>query len=50
MILFGSLLVLALAGTLFIDAKRKRNFGEQWDAVCEGDLRYSVCRHRRRQE
>jgi uncharacterized membrane protein len=30
LILFGSLLVLALAGTLFIDAKRKRNFGEQW--------------------
>jgi uncharacterized membrane protein len=30
LILFGSLLVLALAGMLFIDAKRTRNFGEQW--------------------
>jgi len=31
LILFGSLLVLALAGTLSIDAKRKRAFGDEWD-------------------
>lgn len=30
LIFFGSLLVLALGGTLSIDAKRRRNFGEQW--------------------
>jgi uncharacterized membrane protein len=30
LILFGSLLVLAVGGTLSIDAKRQRNFGEQW--------------------
>lgn len=30
LILFGSLLVLAVAGTVSIDAKRRRNFGEQW--------------------
>jgi uncharacterized membrane protein len=30
LILFGSLLALAVIGTLFIDAKRQRNFGEQW--------------------
>lgn len=30
LILFGSLVVLALGGTLSIDAKRRRNFGEQW--------------------
>jgi len=30
LILFGSLLVLALGGTSSIDAKRRRNFGEQW--------------------
>jgi uncharacterized membrane protein len=30
LILFGSLLVLALGGTLSIDAKRRRKFGEQW--------------------
>jgi len=30
LILFGSLLVLAIGGTLSIDAKRRRNFGEQW--------------------
>lgn len=29
-ILFGSVLVLALGGTVSIDAKRRRNFGEQW--------------------
>jgi uncharacterized membrane protein len=29
-ILFGSLLVLALVGTVSIDAKRRRAFGEQW--------------------
>ena len=30
LIFFGSLLVLAVLGTLAIDAKRRRNFGEQW--------------------
>jgi uncharacterized membrane protein len=30
LILFGSLLVLAVGGTLAINAKRRRNFGEQW--------------------
>lgn len=30
LILFGSLLLLALGGTLSIDAKRRRHFGEQW--------------------
>ena len=30
LILFGSLLVLAVGGTLSIDAKRRRNLGEQW--------------------
>ncbi len=30
LILFGSLLVLALGGTASIDAKRRRTFGEQW--------------------
>jgi uncharacterized membrane protein len=30
LILFGSLLVLAVGGTYSIDAKRHRNFGEQW--------------------
>lgn len=30
LILFGSLFVLALAGTAVIDAKRRRGFGEQW--------------------
>jgi uncharacterized membrane protein len=30
LILFGSLLVLALGGTATIDAKRRRSFGEQW--------------------
>jgi uncharacterized membrane protein len=29
-IFFGSLLLLALAGTTFIDAKRRRSFGDQW--------------------
>jgi len=31
-VLFGSLLVLALFGTVSIDAKRKRALGEAWDA------------------
>lgn len=31
LILFGSLLGLALAGPLSIDAKRRRKFGEKWD-------------------
>jgi uncharacterized membrane protein len=30
LVLFGSLLVLALGGTASIDAKRRRTFGEQW--------------------
>jgi uncharacterized membrane protein len=30
LVLFGSLLVLALGGTVSIDAKRRRHFGEQW--------------------
>lgn len=30
LILFGSLLLLALGGTAFIDAKRHRSFGDQW--------------------
>src|SRR5579863_7711900 len=30
LILFGSLFVLALGGTVSIDAKRQRNFGGQW--------------------
>lgn len=30
LVLFGSLLVLALGGTVAIDAKRRRAFGEQW--------------------
>lgn len=30
LILFGSLLVLAIGGTFAIDAKRRRNLGEQW--------------------
>ena len=32
LVLFGSLLVLALCGTASIDAKRKRALGERWDA------------------
>jgi uncharacterized membrane protein len=35
LILFGSLLVLAVRGTLSIDAKRRRNFGEQWIKFAE---------------
>ena len=31
LILFASLLVLALAGPLSIDAKRSKRFGEKWD-------------------
>jgi len=31
LIFFGSLTLLALAGTASIDAKRRRSFGEQWD-------------------
>jgi uncharacterized membrane protein len=30
LVLFGSLLILALGGTVSIDAKRRRVFGEQW--------------------
>lgn len=30
LILFGSVLALALGGTISIDAKRRRTFGEQW--------------------
>jgi uncharacterized membrane protein len=32
LVLFGSLLLLALFGTVSIDAKRKRALGEKWDA------------------
>lgn len=32
LVLFGSLLVLALAGTVSIDAKRRRALGDKWDA------------------
>jgi len=35
LVLFGSLLVLAVGGTLSIDAKRRRNFGEQWIKFAE---------------
>ncbi len=35
LILFGSLLVLAVGGTFSIDAKRRRNFGEQWSRFAE---------------
>jgi uncharacterized membrane protein len=31
LVLFGTLLVLALVGPLSIDAKRRRTFGERWD-------------------
>jgi uncharacterized membrane protein len=31
LVLFGSLLALALAGTVSIDAKRRRAYGDQWD-------------------
>jgi uncharacterized membrane protein len=34
-ILFGSLLLLALAGTTFIDAKRRRSFGDQWSQFAQ---------------
>jgi len=32
LVLFGSLLLLALAGTRVIDAKRRRRCGEAWEA------------------
>jgi uncharacterized membrane protein len=35
LIFFGSLLLLALGGTASIDAKRRRNFGEQWNAFAQ---------------
>jgi uncharacterized membrane protein len=35
LILFGSLLVLAVFGTLSIDAKRRRALGETWDAFAQ---------------
>jgi uncharacterized membrane protein len=35
LILFGSLLLLALVGTAFIDAKRRRNFGDQWSRFAQ---------------
>lgn len=34
-ILFGGLLVLALGGTVSIDAKRRRNFGEDWNRFAQ---------------
>ena len=33
--LFGSLLLLALGGTAFIDAKRRRNFGDAWNRFAQ---------------
>ncbi len=36
LILFGSLFVLALGGTVSIDAKRRRHFGEQWTQFAKG--------------
>lgn len=35
LILFGSMLILSLGGTLSIDAKRRRRFGEQWQAFAQ---------------
>ena len=35
LILFGSLLLLALGGTAFIDAKRRRTFGDQWSRFAQ---------------
>lgn len=35
LILFGALLVLAVGGTAAIDAKRQRDFGEQWSAFAK---------------
>jgi uncharacterized membrane protein len=35
LILFGSLLLLALGGTTFIDAKRRRSFGDQWSRFAQ---------------
>jgi uncharacterized membrane protein len=35
LIFFGSLLLLALVGTAFIDAKRQRNFGERWSTFAQ---------------
>jgi uncharacterized membrane protein len=35
LILFGSLLILAVFGTLSIDAKRRRALGETWDAFAQ---------------
>jgi uncharacterized membrane protein len=36
LILFGSLLLLALGGSASIDAKRRRRFGEQWQLFAQG--------------
>jgi uncharacterized membrane protein len=35
LILFGSLLLLALGGTAFIDAKRRRSFGDRWSGFAQ---------------
>ena len=35
LVLFGALLLLALGGTVAIDAKRRRNFGEQWQRFAQ---------------
>jgi uncharacterized membrane protein len=35
LILFGSLLLLALGGTVSIDAKRRRSFGDQWSTFIQ---------------
>ena len=36
LLLFGSMLLLSLGGTLSIDAKRRRRFGERWEAFSRG--------------
>jgi len=43
-VLFGSLLVLALGGTVSIDAKRRRLFGERWSqfATVTSDIPFAA--------
>lgn len=43
LILFGSLLVLCLAGTRSIDAKRRRAFGGDWDRFAEATSNIPFC-------
>jgi uncharacterized membrane protein len=44
LVLFGSLLTLAVIGTIAIDAKRRRNFKEQWTsfAVVTSDIPFAA--------